>query len=1276
MKQVKIILILIILIFFFFGCTEMSREEKNLCYSLTTQSYDYITNCKTENTCFEEINLMISTNLGYEQESKLYELKNNFGRSWFYYNKGVEELKKISKLCNDGNNPELPGTINQTRFYLEQAFRELDFGINNSFEVITLQEQMLTEQKIDLLKEEEIYFSLIELRQILSDLENNNTTNNNYVGYYLEKIKNYNASNASKKYEYLIERNSFWIKSYKIVEGSILTQLGLEREGQFPFLSNYFYDLFNTLENVFFKYESIDELKNLPAKEFMKLYSDLAGSKNSSIKRFADLINKIDKDYAKIKKDLPKYWETLEKTEIITTNLLNEINNTKQFTFLEQELLLQGINKQIDYEKIIEDTRKEIFELKNRKAKNNIGLGEELQKIKQITNILQEININLEIKKQKNIVLLKEKCFEQAQKITKEKFETEKKELILIKQDLSFFTTNVIKKNNDMLYYCEEMLKTKQILIDGINDYEKLELKKLDLTKNCFEYLNKIINYSNEFELIILFENLKNEEVTPENIFYFNDACESIKNQLHYTLEDDYFIKNIVENIKKINELTVELKQINYYLNEKNIQKEIDVLEKRIQELNIYFSNNTIHYDKILFKKEKLFEELKNEIQTLTEKNNKYKKIAIEKTIKKEYINYNLTQVGIDNNIILKITINNPFETITTNETYFIKIDEGKLIEIPTNFENICFGETGFISLTNTPNGLTEILIQINKNIEISQTDKIIYATTQAGLIQRKIIANTEKINKLLIKTNIPSNQTNIIVFINQKEITNIIQNNEIIFVAENVDNKTEILVFIYTKELIKLEKILKNEKLLTKNNQKLEYTIITKNLTNEKISGTIIIPLNSNEKIKQINIFDEEMINKQKEILNGNLVLKNQAFLPGQERKYLLIIDIDSVEDYYIEQLKQILLKLNQHNETIISKEIEKILLIEFNEKLIKEYEILIKTGNEKIIELENEFKKMIDEQLKIQTIKQKILLLEEQLIESTKLGLEKTTIEIEKLIQQANNELQLNQFDQAMLTIEKKVFKIDVEILNKIKEIKKEINTEKNNKNEELQTIINEIIKNINYIEENIAYYPVESKKAYLEINNLFEQYNKKLILIKTNDEIKVEEKQTEFNLILTQTKLLIIFLEKELDNFEKTNTLRIIFPITKSRLEKIKETIMQYEEFNEKDFIQLQNINDELTKSITELKRNVIKEYNFSIDNNVNYSTLEKAKTELDLNNYIQALILLKTDFNQDNLILGIIPIILIIFVAGVLKISISKKKQKDENLKKQVLEQWDE
>ncbi len=125
-KTITFIAGIIILVLLSFGCTQMSRTEKNLCYSLATKSYAYVPVCETEQSCFTKVSELFKTSLAAEEENQLYSIKNHVARSWFFYNKAVTESKTVAALCQKGDASELSGAINQTQLYINGAFNELD----------------------------------------------------------------------------------------------------------------------------------------------------------------------------------------------------------------------------------------------------------------------------------------------------------------------------------------------------------------------------------------------------------------------------------------------------------------------------------------------------------------------------------------------------------------------------------------------------------------------------------------------------------------------------------------------------------------------------------------------------------------------------------------------------------------------------------------------------------------------------------------------------------------------------------------------------------------------------------------------------------------------------------------------------------------------------------------------------------------------------------------------------------------------------------------------
>ena len=330
------------------GCTEMTRAEKNLCTNLTSKSYSYIPVCETEKSCFEKVALLFKTNLGYEQESNLYELKNKIARSWYFYNKAVSESKKISDACKQGNYASLAGEINQTENYMDNSFLELDEAMKKSFEVIKLEEKILSDENFDNAKEESTYDSLVELRQIISELKNGGTNSDSYVSYYLKKADSFNKSNAGKLKQNLVENTPFWIEDYDYFEGIILKKFNISQEGYFPSLSSALQNAINYFEAKFFTQQGIVELQNFPISDFMKLYSDMGGNNASALKRFADLINRTSKNLDSSRKELVLIEDSIDKEKKNCETLLEKINFYKKYDLLMGKLSVSEITNSAD----------------------------------------------------------------------------------------------------------------------------------------------------------------------------------------------------------------------------------------------------------------------------------------------------------------------------------------------------------------------------------------------------------------------------------------------------------------------------------------------------------------------------------------------------------------------------------------------------------------------------------------------------------------------------------------------------------------------------------------------------------------------------------------------------------------------------------------------------------------------------------------------------------------------------------------------------------------
>ncbi len=1259
-KIIFVILVITIVLFFTLGCTEMTREEKNTCYYLTSKSFAYIPNCETESSCYQKIDLLFNKSPNQSQESKLYEIKNDFARSWFFYNKSIKEINNISKSCQNGQASALPGQINQTSFYLEKSLKEMEEGIKNSLESIAILEESLAKDKIDLLKEEELFANLIELRQILADLETGNTKNNNYLSYYFNKIETYNASEAGKG-NWLIEKDSALMRTYTFYKESFIQS---SNEAELPAMSNYLIKSIPALESIFYTYQSLNELKKIPTEKFMRLYSEISGIENSVLKKYAELINKISKNQIIIENEIQQYWKRVEQLEKECVELSINIKNGKKYPLIEEKLMSGEIIKSNETEKMLNA----LVEKKHSTKINKTPLGEELFKLKQIENGFTELKKMLIQKENLEINIMKEKCTAKAREIENEKNKNE--EIKKIYDELMFLSKKTLEKNYT-LEYCNQMLEKEVDYRLGLSDIEKLKAQKITLTKNCFEAVEKIFLYYNSEELKYFFERLKKEPVTKDNIFYFEDACEKIRSQLEKQILEEPTIKEIEKYFESILKVKEKLIELTLYNSNKEIIKKNDDISKKIMDWQKYYSTK-LHIETILPIKNDFLEIIKEyEIETVDFYKNKLKK-TITLMITKELINQETIIIGKENNYLLRLIVKNPFEIV---DEFLIDTDleNAEIISTNNNLKEILFGKNGKIVISPLNVGTTNIDFKIRKKIDVSEKNEIIYATNKDSLLQKKIfLSNEETINNGIIKIEKPQNLIACIITVNGNETSYSEEEQEISFKVENVNNKSLIKVNYYLKNKITIEKKIISTKNTSLENTELKYELIVKNNFNEKVNTTLIIDIGSQELIKKINVFDEIKTNKQKQIIGNELILKNQELTEHEIKKYELIIEISNIYGYYQLTLNQKKEELEKFNEIKLIEKINALIGIELTETNIKEIETVLKEAEKKI--LEHNLK--INEELRIELLKktldEKIIQLEKYLSESEKLELNELNEEIKTKLENIQTLIDKNNLDKAFAESEKMNFSIDDEILKKSREV---INNKKS-ENQELLILFGELVEKQNLIEKTISFDPFEAKKLFSELLFLEKQYfeeEERLNNLESEINKNVED---EINYWLEECKSKIKLLENELNiDTKKLLEIGFILPITIKRLEQIKVNLEKIE--NNKTVENLTKIKEiyfELDLAHNDIKKQVIRKYNFAIDAGLSSEILGKAKSSIDSNHYIGALLILKTE-NSISWI-SFIPIGIIVIVFGIIKIKFSKKRKENQKEKQEFIKQWED
>ncbi len=1270
----KLIFVFIFLMLFLNGCTEMTRSEINLCVNLSSKSYAFVPNCETENSCFEKVSSLFKTNLGYEEESKLYEIKNHIAKSWYFYNLSLKEQKNIQNYCKKGDSLSAAGSINQAQDLINESFSELDLGMKKSFELISYEETQLSTNQADLLKEEKIYSNLIEFRQILSELNTGATNSDTYVSYYTKKAQDFAKSSASKGFTILIEKSPFWIENFELINDTILKNLGIKQEESFPFANDLLQEVISQAETAFFKKQSILSLQKFPIYEFMKLYSDLGGNNNSALKRFADLMNRTSEGKKDLSLKIQKSWEINENNLKLVNSLLKKEKEVTEFHSLFDKLTSKTITADLNITTKAEDTIAQFILLKEKKYSAELTKGEELKELLNFETSFLKIISSLSFKTQGSEEKLIQACkIEADKKITFDYNKNE--ETSKLAEEVSYFSSRVKNTTGrECILSCQELVAKKELLTKAIASTVLLEAEIKDSSKECVSSLEKIFAGEDLAELKIKFEELKNAVVTKENLSDFSKNCESIKKQAKNELitEPDY--SSLAEEYKKLKNNLSELEEISFYLNESETYSLKEKYFTKALTFDQYFLEGTVCFEKIaVIKKDVLSKiiELNKELKEAIQEKIIY---YVEKNTTVSVLNSNILKLDETNQTEARLILNNPFEEL--NGPIYIKLnfDINQIILKDACVDSV---EKRTIKLFYLPKGKTKIDFFLDTFLHLDETDSFVYATNEISLLKREIAHPSNfGFQNILILTNQPKNTFQTVVLVDSNEILFANENNQTMFVVEKITPFTKIKLFYYLREIILLSKELIETK-TTDLDETLIYKVTAKNLYPSSLNATLSILLPSTS--ADITVYSQNYTKKEIKKIGDKIILSNQDFLERETKEFEVWVKTSSALDFYKEGLEKQESFFNEHDYTKNAEETKKIKDSENLDLIKKTFE----SNSIKITQIELDEKNKSALELMKQKILDKISELRSKQRALYDLGLtseaEKIGTTLDSIISdQLTNEASIAKAFDKLVTLSSSA---DNKLKSEAEKMWSEISI-KSEGNETLTELKNKFFDKKQLFDEDFSFDILKTNSLF---SNLQKDYNYFLTQAKEIDKnnlAKDKENQTKLKLDLNYCKNTLTLIENDLvKNSSSLLKAKFIAPLTQERIEKLKLLLSEIE--NSSDSIEdklkkLEPLETEIWVSMESIKKQAILAFNKAIDEKASKEVLLEGKTLLDQNKYVDAYLALYNTTSPSIALTNFIwflPIIVVIVVAFVVKNKVSKKENEDREKKKAITEEWD-
>ncbi len=1253
------------------GCNEqLTRAERNTCFEMASKTYAQVPECFDEKQCYSLVEKLFKTDLDYTGETTLYEVKSQVSRSWVQFNLARKEAKKLQDACQNGNASNIPPLVNQTRFYLEASMREMDTAMKKSFDFISGEEKLLTEEKIDLVKEEKVFENLVEIRKIVSELKNGATNSESYVSYYLKRAEAFNSAGQLKGFENILEKETFILAKYDYFEG-IVSKTPIAENGSFPSISKTLRNAVLFIENEVYSKQSLSALYRFPMGEFMQLYSSAGGESDSALKRFAELANRLSENTKALKENNQSTWKIIEEEERKTKSLLEENKSFSKYSELGARILnKQAIGKK-ELNEQANQLEKTLLEIRIKKSELKISLGEEIKAVKDLVNEYKTLNQELSYQKTELMEAMQKACDEKCEEI-KKKTEINDEALEIIQNNAIFFAVKALKETGEQkLEYCEKAINLNDELNEGLKDYEKLEAKKIDSTKQCFDFLEQIFKQVELIELQRMFEQLKTKKVTSENLLGFEEECENIKNQVENEIESDETIKKIKENIEELNKLIEELGKIGEEKEKENYEAKKEELEKLLED--------------------KKYEEIYPIKKEIEEKLEKWKKDA-EEILKNKIIDYakkyykiiilsnEVPTINKEFSSVKRLLLNNPFKSIQENFYIEVNTKDFVLKEKSNCVDSInYFGENTRIYFNCLEEGINFVDFNSSGIVYAKEVEELIFATNKESLLKKKmILEGKEEYPKLIIETKKPliGTITSTIVLVDGEEIISFEKDNKTTFIAERVSNNSSISIFYKITGLITINSELKETQELGEGTL-LKYLVSTKNNYPKSVEGTLILPISVNSFSEKVNVIDEQKKSLKTNLVGGEIVLEKQQFIGLEEKNFEVELIVTDYAEHYYSVLQKLCEDLEKEGETEISEKIREFLKKIITKESIKEAEELITQGKKKLTELQKGKENEALIKMARENLLKKIEQMEKDLDRLVNAGMEKEALELREIIDKAKKLLEggtLDDYAKAEDLISKKIFSVSEIILEKIKKIKAEL-LKKTERTESEKALLEEIEE----FEETIAYEPWNASTNYEKILLMEKEIAEQIGKLVPGSQKIVE--------LIEKCSKKINLLESNL-NFGEEELIKAKFiqPITQSRLKKIKLAITDYNfgVIDEKKVItELEGFDKELEEALDSIRLQAVRVYNKAIDLKVDEELLAKSKELIDQNKYTNAIIVLTNVVSQTGffgfelpLVTGIVPIILIIGIAFVVKQNYAKKRVKESGEKEKIMKEWKE
>lgn len=272
---------------------EAGIEERLACMDLTSHSALDIPECGSQEECLREFEKNFSldyTELSQTSKAALGEFKNRVALSWLYFNHALEKVREINKACSGaGDMSGIDRLVNEFNHSASKGFVEIEKAHQIAFAVIIAEKADLELERIALIKEEPLFEDYASLSDNLNAINNKSTVGQSFAAQYFSSAQKFSALAEKTGFSENIIKETTIFDAVDYIDDKVLSRL--KTNFAFAFISDAYTKSFSFLKNFFETERSVNALQSVPAFEFFDSFNWFAGTKNSAVKKFADLVS-------------------------------------------------------------------------------------------------------------------------------------------------------------------------------------------------------------------------------------------------------------------------------------------------------------------------------------------------------------------------------------------------------------------------------------------------------------------------------------------------------------------------------------------------------------------------------------------------------------------------------------------------------------------------------------------------------------------------------------------------------------------------------------------------------------------------------------------------------------------------------------------------------------------------------------------------------------------------------------------------------------------------